>query len=294
MAQVPPGAFEGAPISFVLVLANLAVFAGEVIASRSPSSLVVVPPSVYLAFGANYAPLTLALGQYERLVTSCFLHGSLLHVAVNMWSLRQLGPFVERMAGLARFAVLYVVTGIVGSLASVLWGVLSGREAPSVGASGAICGVMGAALVLGVRLEGWRSPIAKQIAFWLVILGVFGATVKGIDNACHLGGVIAGCAVAAVWKRGVRYSTTATALSLAASATVCLASGASLAWREASDPFANLGPNARIHRVQDLLDLKDCPGAEQAFRAAENVNGDAPELKGVRATFDQKCPRLAN
>ena len=287
----PAGAFDGAPIAFALILANVAVFVGEVLASRSLASVVAVPANVYLAFGANYAPLTLALGQYDRLVASCFLHGSLLHVALNMWSFRQIGPFVERTAGHGRFALLYLLTGIAGSLTSVLWALISGRVFPSVGASGAICGVIGAALVIAIRLDGWGSPMAKQLGFWLILLGVFGATVKGIDNACHLGGVVSGCAIAVVWRRGVKYSATATFTVVAFTALVCVASGIAVVWRDATDPYALLDRNERGHRVQLLLGEHDCAGARRAFVATEAARGEeTPELQWLRDQLERECP----
>jgi rhomboid protease GluP len=284
------GAFAGAPITFAIILVNLAVFAGEVIASHSFQSLLDVPAPVWLAFGANYAPLTLALGQYDRLVAACFIHGSLLHVALNMWSLRQIGPFVERTVGSARYPVLYVVTGIAGSAASVGWGLVSGHIVPSVGASGAVCGVMGAALVLGVRLEGWSSPIARQIGFWLVIIVAYGASKPGIDNAAHVGGMVSGCLVAAAWRRGVHYSRMATVASIALSLAVCLGAGAAVVWRDVTDPYALRGPNERADLVVLALRHHDCPAARTALRATEMVSAPTPELEGLRSQVDRMCP----
>ncbi|MGO8991886.1 MAG: rhomboid family intramembrane serine protease [Polyangiaceae bacterium] len=284
------GAFTGAPVTLVIVMANLAIFAGEVIASRSLRSLVEVPAQVWLAFGANYAPLTLALGQYDRLVASCFVHGSLLHVALNMWSLRNIGPFVERTVGSARYPVLYVVTGIVGSVSSVAWGLISGHVVPSVGASGAICGILGAALVLGVRLEGWRSGIARQIGFWIVIIVAYGATVPGIDNAAHVGGMVSGCLIATAWRRGVQYSQLATVACIAVSAAVCIGAGGAVVWRDATDPYALRGPNERSDLVVLALKHHDCAGARKALVATEAVSAPTPELDGLRAEVDRACP----
>jgi rhomboid protease GluP len=284
------GAFTGAPVTLAIILVNLAIFAGEVIAARSLMALKDVPPTVWLAFGANYAPLTLALGQYDRLVAACFVHGSLLHVAMNMWSLRQIGPFAERTVGSARYAVLYVVTGIAGSASSVVWGLVSGHVVPSVGASGAICGVLGAALVLGVRLEGWQSPIARQIGFWLVIIIAFGASFPGIDNAAHLGGIVSGSIIATLWRRGIQYSKIATLLSIGVSAAVCVASGAAVVWRDATDPFALSGPNERANIVVLSLQRRDCTGARRALVATEAVAAPTPELEGLRAEVDRACP----
>jgi rhomboid protease GluP len=277
-------------VTRIIVLANLVIFAGEIIASRSLQSLVSVPAEVWFAFGANYAPLTLALGQYDRLVASCFVHGNLLHVALNMWSLVQIGPFVERTVGSARYPVLYVVTGIAGSTASIVWGLVSGNIAPSVGASGAICGVMGAALVLGVRLEGWTSPIARQIGFWLLVIVVYGRVVKGIDNAAHIGGIVSGGLIASAWRRGIQYSKSATVLSMAASAAVCLWAGAAVVWRDATDQYGQKGPNERSNLVEDELGHRNCAEARRALVATEAVSPPTPELLGLRRQVDEACP----
>jgi rhomboid protease GluP len=285
------GAFTGAPVTLTIILVNLVIFAAEVIDSHSLASLLNVPIDVSLVFGANYAPLTLALGQYDRLVACCFLHGSLLHVGLNMWSLRQIGPFAERTVGSARYSVLYVLTGIAGSAASILWGLASGRvPVPSVGASGAICGVMGAALVLGVRLEGWQSGIARQIGFWVLVIVAYGATVQGIDNAAHVGGIVSGCIIASIWRRGIHYSRTATLLSLGLSAAVCVAAGGAVVWRDATDPFGQLDANDRSNQVVLALKRHNCAGARRALVATEAVSPPTPDLTGLRLEVDRACP----
>ena len=287
------GAFTGAPVTFYVLLTNLAIFAGEVIASRSLASLAGVSGEVLLTFGANYAPLTLGLGQYDRLVACCFLHGNLLHVAMNMWALRQIGPFAERTVGSARYAVMYAVTGIAGSLSSVLWAYLNGRETlPSVGASGAICGVMGAALVLGVRLEGWQSGIARQIGFWLLVTVLYGATAAHIDNAAHVGGAVTGCVIAALWRRGIHYSTAATLASIGLSVAVWVGAGAAVVWRDATDPYGQLGRSDRYDLAARALANGDCREARRALAAAgERMSTPTPELVGLQRELDRQCPR---
>jgi rhomboid protease GluP len=279
------------PVTALIIASNLAIFVGEVAASKSVDAIVNVPLRVCLAFGANYAPLTLGLGQYDRLLAHCFVHGSILHVGMNMYVLRQLGPFVERMVGSARYAILYVLSGIGGGVASVVWGLIHDTSVPSVGASGAICGVMGAALVLGLRLEGWKSGgIARQIAFWLVIMVAMGLSLKNIDNGAHLGGVVTGSAIAALWRRGVAYSPATTFACVAVSILACLASGAATAYRDATDSFAQLGPNERTHRVQEALKRGDCAMARRALVAAEAVKGDDSSVHGLRTQVDNACP----
>jgi rhomboid protease GluP len=279
-----------APLTRVILWANLAIFALEVIESRSIEALMGPPSGVLLAFGANYAPLTLGLGQYDRLLSSCFVHASVLHVAFNMAALVQIGPFVERAVGAARYAVLYVVAGAAASATSVAWGLLRGDVVQSVGASGAICGVMGAAVVVGLRLEGLRSPIARQIGFWLLVTLALGASMKNIDNAAHVGGLAAGALLASAWRRGVAYSRNATIACVAGATLLCVAAGLTTAYRDATDRYASRGKNDRSDAVSTALERGDCKEARRALAATERVAEDSPDLAGLRKAVESACP----
>ena len=283
-------ALVASPVTRAILFANVVVFAAEVLASHSLDALNRVPSQVLLAFGANAPALTLAMGHVERLLSSCFLHASLLHVAVNMYTLRQVGPLVEPAVGSGRYATMYVLTGLAGSLASAGTGALTGHEVTSVGASGAICGVMGAAVVVGARVEGWKSGIAWQIGFWLAVNLVLGLTIRGIDNAAHLGGLVAGCVIAATWRRGVTYTPARTAITVGACAALCLASSAVVAWRDRTDPYTLQDEDQRVQLVQLALAHGDCPRARRALVAAEAIGPDSPDVKGLRKAVDQKCP----
>ena len=87
--------------------------------------------------GANYGPKTLS-GEYWRLLTCTFLHIGVIHLACNMWALWNVGFLVERLVGNVAFLVLYLVSGLLGSIASLYWN----PDVPSPGASGAIFGVL--------------------------------------------------------------------------------------------------------------------------------------------------------
>jgi rhomboid protease GluP len=279
------------PVTALILVANLVIFALEVVAARSGDAIASVPPEVRTAFGANFAPLTLGLGQYDRLLSCAFVHGSLLHVGVNMWSFTQLGAFVERTIGSARYAILYVLSALASSAASLAWGLLRAAPVSSVGASGAICGVMGAALVLDVRLEGWRAAgMARQIAFWLLVLVAYGAARTDIDNAAHFGGVVAGVAIAMTLRRGVAYPSLTTYASVVVCAALCLAAGLTTAHRDATDPFGNVETDVRVRMVQEALHEGDCIQARRALVASEAVARGAPELRGLRATVENTCP----
>lgn len=154
-----------------------------------------------LAWGANHGPRTLA-GEPWRLLASTFLHFGVVHLLMNMAALWDVGRFVERIFGHARFAALYLAAGLCGSVASVVVhpGVVS------AGASGAVFGVYGA---LGGFLLRQRSAIPPPVLSRLgrVALGflgyniVFGFTHPNIDVAAHVGGAVAGAVAGAYLAR---------------------------------------------------------------------------------------------
>lgn len=135
-------------------------------------------------------------GQWWRLISATFLHGGWLHLVFNAYALYVLGPVLERLYGSRRFVVLYVGAGLLASLAS-LW--LTGR---SVGASGAIFGLLGALMAFGLRHRQKLPPkVGKAFGVgmlpWVVInIGIGFIPGLQIDNAAHIGGLIAGALLA--------------------------------------------------------------------------------------------------
>jgi membrane associated rhomboid family serine protease len=130
-------------------------------------------------------------GEQWRLFTAMFLHVNLLHLLFNMYVLYLLGPQLERLFGHTRFLVLFLVSGLGGSVASY-W--FSEPNTVSAGASGAIFGLMAALVVAG-------HAIKADITQVLVLIGInlaIGFLVGGIDWRAHLGGLVTGAAVAAV------------------------------------------------------------------------------------------------
>jgi len=130
-------------------------------------------------------------GEWWRLGTAAFLHGSFLHVAFNMYVLFALGPTLERILGHYRYLLLYLMAAIGGGVASYAF---SDIRTVSVGASGAIFGLMGALVVAGRRLK-------YDITQVLVLLGinmVIGFISPGVDWRAHIGGLVTGALVAAI------------------------------------------------------------------------------------------------
>ena len=145
-----------------------------------------------VAFGAKYNA-GLAAGQWWRLVTAGFLHGGLLHILMNSWVLFDLGAQVEEIYGAGRMLVIYFVSTVFGFYASAVW-----SPAPSVGASAALMGLIGAMIALGVR---HKSPVGSSIRAtyirWAIYIILFGL-LPGlhVDNAAHIGGLAAGFGIA--------------------------------------------------------------------------------------------------
>ncbi len=142
-----------------------------------------------LKVGANFGPLV-KQGEWWRLFTSIFLHGGLLHLLNNLFSLWLIGTLLEPLLGRIKFATLYFVTGIIASYTSVCW-----HEATiSVGASGAIFGLYGvllALLLLKVFPGEMRKSFLTLISVMIVSNLLIGLT-GGIDNAAHIGGLLSG------------------------------------------------------------------------------------------------------
>jgi rhomboid protease GluP len=149
-------------------------------------------------WGANFGPLTVG-GQWWRLLTCVFIHGGLLHIAFNMWCLLDLGRLAESIYGHWTFAVVYLVTGLAASLASLFWNPVT----LSVGASGAIFGIAGA-LIASFYLGEFSLPRAAMTGMLRsVVLFVgynlfFGAVIARTDNAAHVGGLLMGLLLGAL------------------------------------------------------------------------------------------------
>ncbi|MFE1316635.1 rhomboid family intramembrane serine protease [Kitasatospora phosalacinea] len=181
---------DGALVTKVLIGINLAVFLlTQYLAPAlfDDLKLRTYAPVPWFRGGVAAGP-----EQWYRLVTAMFVHAGLLHIATNMFSLWVLGPQLERVLGRLRFLALYLVSGLVGN-AFVFLMARPELDVSSVGASGAIFGLLGATAVL---FRVTRTPMQPVIALLVVNL-VLSFSLDGIDWRAHLGGLAAGAAVAA-------------------------------------------------------------------------------------------------
>ncbi len=135
-----------------------------------------------------------------RLISATVLHAGIVHLGFNMWALWDVGRVAERFYGNSQFLMIYLIAGLFGSLASLFF---AGRVAVSVGASGAIFGVIGALLAALVGQRG-KLPPALAASLWrslLLFVGIslfLGFTSGVVDNAAHLGGLTAGFVLAMI------------------------------------------------------------------------------------------------
>jgi rhomboid protease GluP len=146
-----------------------------------------------LALGAKWGP-AIDAGQYWRFLTPIVLHGGIIHLAFNSYALYALGPETERVFGTWRFLAIYLIAGFAGTLASYI-------RSPglSIGASGAIFGLIGALTAFFYRAksligsEASRQQVTQLVSMAAINI-VLGFTIPTIDNAAHIGGMIAGTA----------------------------------------------------------------------------------------------------
>ena len=158
-------------------------------------------PYTLILFGAKYNPL-IAAGQVWRLLTSCFLHIGLVHLAFNSYALWVLGNDVERRFGYARFLALYLLAGVSGSVASFL-----ANDSLSAGASGAIFGLIGAITIYFIvyrqQFGRWGRRRLVNLGGVIALNLFFGLTNPSIDNLAHIGGLLAGALLG--WAYCPRY-----------------------------------------------------------------------------------------
>lgn len=203
--------------TIVLLVVNVFLFFLMLQASDAPFSLLApLPNEVLVRFGAKLNQLIHTQHQWWRFVTPMFLHVNLLHLLVNMYSLWIVGPYVERLYGSAKFVFFWVATGVAGVVASYLTvrpnlggGALArfifkAYDTPSAGASGALFGLVGVLFVFGIKFrhelpEGFKRAFGTGLLPMILMNLFIGYTLRGfIDNAAHLGGMIAGAGLALV------------------------------------------------------------------------------------------------
>jgi membrane associated rhomboid family serine protease len=194
---------RGTAATWALIGANVAVY----MLMFATSGAFGPPSESYMVALVNYGAKVNALvdqGEYWRLVTPIFIHIGPIHLFVNMYSLHAIGPQVERLYGTSRFLLLYLLSGVAGVVGSYYWVTYRGGDGPSAGASGALFGLLGVLLVFGLRYRHELPGIFRQAFNPQGLVPVLGLNliitfaIPFIDAGAHLGGLVAGGALAAI------------------------------------------------------------------------------------------------
>ncbi|WP_347453706.1 rhomboid family intramembrane serine protease [Acinetobacter thermotolerans] len=200
----------------LLIAVNIGLFVWQILTGTDASS-----PGTQdaIRWGADYAPLTY-LAEPIRVFSSMFFHFGLIHLMLNMWALYIFGSVAEQMLGRAYFVGLYLCAGLMGSLLSgymsiqdtytlIEGGVANPELFPrvSAGASGAVMGLGGALTIISILpiLPRQRFILDKKTLLMVMGINLFmGFMIAGINNAAHIGGMIMGAVLAALWYAGQR------------------------------------------------------------------------------------------
>jgi membrane associated rhomboid family serine protease len=173
-------------ITQVLVAVNVLVFLAETATGTPLGGVSQSGVGTLYEKGALFGPFITSYHQYYRLLTAGFLHDGILHIAFNMWFLYIMGPMLENAVGRLNYVFVYFASLLAGSFGALLFA----PQIPSVGASGALFGILGALIVVAYyrRISIWQSGLGLI----LVINIVFSLTVADVSIGAHLGGLVGG------------------------------------------------------------------------------------------------------
>ena len=187
-------------ITYIFMAISFVLF---IITALESLSFIGLNKDVLIRYGAlvNFEEMGKNPIEFYRLVVSIFLHGGLLHLLCNMYSLYVIGPQLESFFGKIKYTIIFIGSGVIGNLLSMAF--LQTGDA-SVGASGAIFGLLGALLYFGYHYRVYLSGVIKSQVIPLIILNlVIGYMGTNINNLAHIGGLIGGVLVS--MAVGVKY-----------------------------------------------------------------------------------------
>ncbi|MEG1003383.1 rhomboid family intramembrane serine protease [Clostridium sp.] len=187
--------FKQSPVTMTLILINVIIFLLTAIASKN---IIDINGLVLVKYGAKVNYL-INEGEIWRLVTCSFLHGGLMHIVFNMYSLFVVGSVVEKIFGVKKYLSIYFVSAITSSALSYFLA----PDTISVGASGAIFGVLGAFLLFALKeKEHLQKGVIGNVVAVIALNLYIGITSSNIDNLGHIGGFVGGFLLATLLYRG--------------------------------------------------------------------------------------------
>lgn len=193
------GALDGEWLVKAVITANIIFFALSVLLTmqaggsfRSPLSFLAPDRTSLLLLGATGTVPIDRFGRVWTLLSANYLHGGILHIFFNLMALRQIAPWVTREFGASRMFIIYTLGGVGGFSVSYLAGIPF-----TVGASAALCGLIGSLLYYGRNRGGvYGAAVYREVSGWVVGLILFGLLVPAINNWAHGGGIVSGLLVA--------------------------------------------------------------------------------------------------
>ena len=265
---------------YAMVVLSIGVWLANIASGISPIKPL---PGELLAWGANSASSVVQDREYWRLLTATFLHGGLIHLALNLLGLWAGGQQLNRLYGNFNFLLIYLGSALAGSALSLHF---SAQQSVSVGASGAVFGVLGALFVSMYQHRKLMSSLTSKNALtsqgvFLAYALVLGFTQQGIDNAAHVGGLLAGCFLA--WLLVEKVDTSATPARRNSTAiTGVLLSGAVVTALVFTTPVPEVN-HRQLFEFQAVFAriAPDIQAAEKSFRA------DAMALKNKKISESQ-------
>ena len=273
-----PGMERRTVVTWCMLAINFAVWAAMELSGGSEDE------DVLLRFGAMFGPL-ITNGEYWRLFTAMFLHVGLMHLLFNGIGLLIFGRMLERIFGHYRFATIYILAGLSGSVLSFTFN----RVVIGAGASGAIFGVLGALTAFFLLRRDVLGNVGRQYMSALALIALinlaFGFLVAGIDNWAHLGGLAGGFVLGMALSPHYRNKPLGEEASISTGASnlgfmfrrgwivaAALAVLVAWTWLVASDPSTEARAFAHVRQAERLYDEETY--ADGLREAAEAINLD--------------------
>ncbi len=270
-------------VTYILIAINILVWLGAILYQKSTG---LNDNEVILKFGAKFNPLIMD-GEYWRLITPAFLHFSLMHLLVNMFSLFIIGPQIEMFFGKVKCVLIYIIAGFFGNLASFIF-----SQDLSLGASGAVFGFMG---VLVYIWQKNRNSLDKSYILWVagtIAYNIFyGFSKSGIDNFAHIGGLIGGYTAAVIvgFTAGKKNITSRT---IAAVLITVLAIGGLYAGFTSSSNLEAKKQYFIGDKVQALINEASKSFTNKDYRTAEQLSNEALKLYGENKDVKAVATRI--
>jgi rhomboid protease GluP len=187
------GGDDGAWLVKAIITVNIIVYAFSILLSMGRGGAagplaILTPDQMSLRLLGATGMVPIARGWYWTLLTANYLHGGILHLVFNLMALRQIAPWVSQEYGPSRTFTIYTLGGIFGYVVSCVAGV-----GFTIGASGAVCSLIGALLYYGRSRGGvYGATVFREVSGWVISLVLFGFIMTGINNWAHGGGIVGG------------------------------------------------------------------------------------------------------